>query len=119
MGGILADKGVVVAFKRNGKQVIGWPDYLADTACAFQEGRGGPEAEKYFTDPEWRRAWHRAGIADIPRSYVHNSRMVIEPYFVDYIRANLDQWAKGAYFTGLAKLMQGKRDAAFERANLK
>ena len=79
MGGVLAEKGSVVAFKRNGRQVIGWPDYLVDTACAFQEGRGGPDAEKYFTDPEWRRSWHRAGLQDIPRSYVHNERMVIEP----------------------------------------
>ena len=119
MGGLLADKDVVVAFKRNGAQVIGWPDYLADTACAFQEGRGGPDAEKYFTDPEWRRSWHRSGLKDIPRAYVHNERMVIEPYFVDYVKANLDQWAKGAYYTGLVKLMQGKRDKRFEGANLK
>ena len=119
MGGLLADKGVVVAFKRNGAQVIGWPDYMADVACAFQEGRGGPQAEKYFTDPEWRRSWHRSGLKDIPRAYVHNERMVIEPYFVDYVKANLDQWAKGAYYTGLVKLMQGKRDKRFEGANLK
>ena len=119
MGGLLADKSVVVAFKRNGAQVIGWPDYLANTACAFQEGRGGPDAEKWFTDPEWRRAWHRSGLKDIPRSYVHNERMVIEPYFVDYVKKNLDEWAKGAYYKGLVKLMQGKRDRRFEGANLK
>jgi len=119
MGGILAhdDKHKIVAFKRNGAQVIGWADNLADVACAFQEGRGGPDAEKYFTDPEWRRSWHRAGLQDIPRAYVHNERMVIEPYFVDYVKANLDQWAKGAYYTGLVKLMQGKRDRKFEGAN--
>lgn len=119
MGGLLADKSVVVAFKRNGAQVIGWPDFLADTACAFQEGRGGPDAEKYFTDSEWRRSWHLAGLREIPRAYVHNKRMVIKPYFVDYVKANLDQWAKGAYYTGLVKLMQGKRDKRFEGANLK
>lgn len=119
MGGLLADRGVVVAFRRNGAQVIGWPDYLADTACAFQEGRGGPDAEKYFTDPEWRRSWHRAGLKDIPRAYVHNERMVVEPYFVDYVKANLDEWAKGAYYKGLVKLMQGKRDRRFEGANLR
>ena len=119
MGGLLADKSVVVAFKRNGAQVIGWPDYLADTACAFQEGRGGPTAEKYFTDPDWRRSWHRAGLKDIPRAYVHNERMVIEPYFVDYVKKNLDEWAKGAYYKGLVALMQGKRDRRFEGANLK
>ena len=119
MGGLLADKSVVVAFKRNGYQVIGWPDYLETAATAFQEGRGGPNAEKWFTDPEYRRSWHRAGLKDIPRAYVHNERMVIIPYFVDYVKKNLDQWAKGAYYTGLVKLMQGKRDKRFEGANLK
>lgn len=119
IGGLLADRGKVVAFKRNGAQVIGWPDYLADTACAFQEGRGGRDAEKYFTDSKWRRSWHRWGLKYIPRAYVHNERMVIEPYFVDYVKKNLDEWAKGAYYTGLVKLMQGKRDRRFERANLK
>lgn len=121
MGKILAanNKKVIVAYKRNGRQVIGWADHLADVACAFQEGRGGPKAEKWFTDPEWRRSWHRAGLKDIPRAYVHNERMVIEPYFVDYVKKNLDEWAKGAYYTGLVKLMQGKRDRRFEGANLK
>lgn len=119
MGGILADKGVVVAFKRNGAQVIGWPDYMADSACAFQEGRGGQSAEKWFTDSEWRQVWHRQGIKDIPRAYVHNERMVIEPHFVEYVKTHMDEWAKGAYYTGLVKLMQGKRDKRFEGANLK
>lgn len=119
MGGLLADRGSVVSFKRGGAQVIGWPDYLANTACAFQEGRGGPKSEKWFTDPEWRRAWHRSGLKDIPRAYVHNERPVIDPYFMDYVKAHLDDWAKNAYYTGLVKLMQGKRDRRFEGANLK
>ena len=118
MGGVLADKANIVAFKRNGAQVIGWPDHMADAANSFQEGRGGPKAEKWFTDPGYRRLWHRSGIADIPRAYVHNPRMVIEPYFVDYVKAHMDEWARSVYFTGLAKLMQGKRDRRFERANL-
>lgn len=118
MGGVLAEHGSVVKFKRNGAQVIGWPDGMEKVATAFQEGRGGPDAEKYFTDPEWRRTLHRRGFSDIPRAYVHNERMVIVPYFVDYIGRYLDEWAKSAYFTGLAKLMQGKRDRRFEMANL-
>ena len=118
MGGLLADKANIVAFKRNGAQVIGWPDHMEDAANSFQEGRGGPNAEKWFTDPGYRRMWHQQGIQDIPRSYAHNPRMVIEPYFVDYLKAHMDEWARSAYFTGLAKLMQGKRDARFERANL-
>ena len=88
-------------------------------SCAFQEGRGGPDAERYFDDPEWRRFWHRAGLRDIPRAYVHNERMVIDPYFVEYVNAYLDEWAKSAYYTGLVKLMQGKRDIRFEGANRK
>ena len=118
MGGLLADKANIVAFKRNGAQVIGWPDHMENAANSFQEGRGGPNAEKWFTDPGYRRMWHQQGIQDIPRSYAHNPRMVIEPYFVDYLKAHMDEWARSAYFTGLAKLMQGKRDARFERANL-
>lgn len=118
MGGILGDRGNIVAFKRNGAQVIGWPDDMADLACAFQEGRGGQNAEKWFDDPAYRRVWHIRGIKDIPRGYVHNERMVIEPHFVDYVKANLDEWAKGAYYKGLVKLMQGKRDRRFEGANL-
>lgn len=119
MGGILAERGAIVAFKRNGAQVIGWPDYMADVACAFQEGRGGANSEKWFTDPEYRRSWHRQGLREIPRQYVHNERQVIEPHFVEYVRKNLDEWARSAFFTGLAKLMQGKHDRQFERANLK
>ena len=121
MGGVLAHTGKggsFVAYKRNGKQIIGWHDKLEDAANAFQEGRGGDKAEIWFTDPAWRQAWHRKGLHDIPRAYVHNSRMVIEPYFVDYVRKYLDEWARHAYFTGIAKLMRGKRDARFERANL-
>lgn len=119
MGGVLAERGVIVAFKRNGYQVIGWPDKMETVAESFQEGRGGANAEKWFTDPQWRQSFHRRGLKDVPMAYVHNERMVIEPYFVQYVRDNLDQWAKSAYFTGLAKLMQGKRDARFERANLR
>lgn len=122
MGGILADRkkrGTFVAYKRNGAQVIGWGDHLASVATAFQDGRGGPDAERYFTDRDFRRSLHRVGVKHIPRAYVHNPRMVIEPYFLDYVRANLDDWAKSAYYAGLVKLMQGKRDSRFERANLK
>ncbi len=118
MGGVLAEKTNIVAFKRNGAQVIGWPDRMETSARSFQEGRGGVKAEKWFTDAEWRQAWHRQGIQDIPRSYTHNPRMVIEPYFVDYVKKHMDEWARSAYFTGLAKLMQGRRDRRFEGANL-
>lgn len=35
MGGKLADKSSVGAWKKNGWQVIGWKDYLRDTAISF------------------------------------------------------------------------------------
>ncbi len=118
MGGVLADKANIVAFKRNGAQVIGWGDHLHEAAISFQEGRGGPNAEKWFTDPNYRRSWHRQGIQDIPHAYAHNPRMVLMPYFADYIKAYMDEWARSAYYTGLVKLMRGGKDAAFSRANL-
>lgn len=111
MGGVLAKDRCITAWKCNGSQYIGWPDGMADVAHKFQEGRGGPIAEKWFADSEWRQAWHRRGIKDVPRAYVHNERMVIEPYFVDYIKRYLDEWARGAYYKGLVKLMQGGKDA--------
>ncbi len=115
MGGILVERSNIVAFKRNGAQVIGWPDNLEETAEKFQEGRGGPTAEKCFTDSGYREIWHLRGVKNVPHAYIHNERMVIVPYFVDYIRAHLDEWAKGAYYKGLAKLMQGGKDSRFAR----
>lgn len=35
MGGKLADKSSVGAWKKNGWQIIGWKDYLRDTAISF------------------------------------------------------------------------------------
>ncbi len=115
MGGVLSQRATIVSYKRNGAQVIGWHDNLKETAENFQEGRGGPDSEKWFTDPRFRRIWHKRGLKDIPPAYVHNERMVLEPYFHDYIRAHLDEWARGAFFKGLAKLMMGGNDSAFER----
>ncbi len=115
MGGVLAERANVVAFKRNGAQVIGWPDNLEETAEKFQEGRGGYASEKYFTDPGYRQTWHWRGLTNIPPAYVHNERMVIEPYFVAYVRSHMDEWARGAYYKGLAKLMQGGKDSGFAR----
>ena len=53
------------------------------------------------------------------RLRIRDAFILKKTYFVDYVKANLDQWAKGAYYTGLVKLMQGKRDRRFEGANLK
>jgi len=106
MGGILADKKRIVAFKRGGWQIVGWPDGMADVARKFQDGFGGAESEKFFTDPEWRRVWHRAGIREIPRAYVHNPRRVLPEPFGEYVKAHLDEWARGAFYKELARQMQ-------------
>ena len=111
IGGILCDKGNIVAFKRGGWQYVGWPDRMENLVEAFQEGRGGPASEKYFSDADYRAAWHRQGIRDIPRSYVHNERAVLEPHFHDHVAANLTIWAKDIFYKDLARQMMKARGA--------
>lgn len=106
IGGILAEKYRIVAFKRNGAQIVGWPDKMENLSEAFQEGRGGSRAEAYFEDKDLRRIMHRrAASAEVPRSYVHNPRQVLEPHFREHVAANLIKWAKGAYYKELGRLM--------------
>lgn len=106
MGGVLADKTHIVAFKRNGYQVIGWPDSMSRLAVAFQDGQGVEKKDEDFTFwPSTRYALHKRGIRDIPRYYVHNPRNVIPDPFCDYVKAHLDEWAKGAYYKELARQM--------------
>lgn len=107
MGGVLANKANIVAFKRNGWQIIGWPDRLADWAVKFQDGTGG-QAE--LNDPRTRRAWHRLGIREIPREYAHNPREVLPEPFGSQVKKHLEEWAQGVYYKELTKLMQ-KRGA--------
>lgn len=102
MGGVLADKKVVVAFKKNGWQVIGWPDRLADWAVKFQDAVGG---ESQLNSKMWRHYVHRLGIKDIPRSYERNPRRVIPEPFGQYVQQNLKTWAKGSFYKDLAKQM--------------
>lgn len=116
MGGVLAEKRSVVAYKRGKAQVIGWHDALGEVARHFQDGFGGADAEAMFTDARQRRYIHKRGVKDVPRSYVHNPRPVINPYFLQYVKAHLDEWARQAYFKGLAKLMRGGKDRAFSGA---
>ena len=105
-GGVLADKTHIVAFKRNGYQVIGWPDSMSRLAIAFQDGQGIEKKDEAFTFwPSTRYALHKRGIRDIPRYYVHNPRNVIPDPFCDYVKANLDEWAKGAFYKELARQM--------------
>lgn len=111
IGGILCDKGNIVAFKRGGWQYVGWPDRMENLVEAFQEGRGGSQSEKWFTDSDYRASWHRQGIREIPRSYVHNPRAVLEPHFHDHIVKNLDDWAHKIFYKDLAKQMVERRGA--------
>jgi len=107
MGGVLANKANIVSFKRNGWQIIGWPDALAAWAVNYQDAKGGPE----FNDPRTRHAWHKLGIREIPREYAHNPRRVIPEPFGEQVKKHLQEWARGSYYKELAKLMQ-KRSAA-------
>lgn len=105
MGGILAEKHVIVSYKRDGAQVIGWPDNLAEWAVKFQDGIGGASSEAMFTDPERRYHLHRLGIRDIPREYVHNPRRVLPEPFGSYVQRHLEEWARGAFYKELARQM--------------
>ena len=103
MGGVLANKANIVAFKRNGWQVIGWPDNLAERAVNFQDGVGGQDQ---LNNAGWRRGIHKLGIRDIPRDYAHNPRRVLPEPFGSEVKKHLQEWAQGAYYKELAKLMQ-------------
>ena len=105
LGGKLADKSSVGAWKRNGWQVIGWKDYLSNYAVAFQDALPG-KAEAMLNDSSWRRWLHMRGIKDIPRTYTKNLRRVIPEPFGSYVEANLKTWAMSTFYKSLAKLMQ-------------
>lgn len=62
MGGRLAEKSSVVAYKRNGWQIIGWHDSLMDTALKFQDAFGGAYAEGKLNNNNFRRYLHIKGI---------------------------------------------------------
>lgn len=104
MGGILAQKSSVGAWKRNGWQIIGWKDYLAKVANRFQDG-GDRADDGKMADNLRRRNWHRLGIRDIPRVYTHNPREILPEPFGEYVRKHLEEWAQGAYYKQLARLM--------------
>lgn len=105
MGGVLADKSRIVSFKRNGYQVIGWPDNLAAWAVKFLDG-GDRVAQRQLEDSGWRRYVHRMGIRDIPRSYSRNPRRVLPEPFGGYVAKNLKEWARGAFYKDLAGQFQ-------------
>lgn len=104
LGGKLADKSSVGAWKKNGWQVIGWKDYLSNYAVAFQDALPG-KAEAMLNNSNWRRWLHKRGIKDIPRTYTKNIRRVIPEPFGSYVEANLKTWAMSTFYKSLAKLM--------------
>lgn len=107
IGGILGEKANIVAYKRDGGQVVGWPDKMEDLALKFQDGAGGARSEAFFTVPSQRAIMHRRSrVQDLPRQYAHNPRPVVTPYFENYVERNLIQWAKGAFYKELARQMQ-------------
>ena len=108
MGGVLANKANIIAYKRGNTQYIGWPDRLAEWAVKFQDG----EPSKDFTDNTWRHYVHKLGVKDIPTTYDSNPRRVLPEPFLSYVRRNLDDWAKGAYYKELARQMAKKRIGA-------
>ena len=105
MGGKLAEKSSVGAWKRNGWQIIGWKDFLKDTAISFQDALPN-DAQETLNDNQYRHYLHKRGIQDIPRTYVQNKREVIPEPFGSYVQEHLEQWAKGSYYKALAKMMQ-------------
>lgn len=111
MGGVLAEARSIVAFKRNGWQVIGWPDSLAAWSVKFQDGGDGASARQ-LESPGWRRWVHRKGIRNIPRQYVKNPRRVLPEPFGGFVRKNLDDWAKGAFYKELARQFQKSQGGA-------
>lgn len=107
LGGVLADKRRIVAFKRNGWQIIGWPDGMKNLSTAWQDGRGvSKDCETYFQLPRVRWALHYKGIRNIPHEYAHNPRRMIPEPFGSFVKAHLDEWARGAFYKELAKMMQ-------------
>lgn len=102
MGGILAQRKMIISFKRGDAQIIGWPDDLATWAEKFQDGVGNSD---WLNDNENRHWLHRLGIRDIPRTYVSNERRVIPEPFLTYVRRHLDEWARGAFYKALARQM--------------
>lgn len=106
MGGMLAELGSMYGGKSGGWYYVGWKNYLETAAKRFEDGFGGEQSERYFTDPAWRQSWHRQGFKDIPRAYVHNPRHVLPEPFGSFVKAHLDEWATGAFYKELAKQMQ-------------
>lgn len=108
MGGKLAEKSSVGAWKKNGWQIIGWKDYLRDTAISFQDGLAN-DADTRLNDDSYRHYLHIRGIQDIPRTYASNQRQIIPEPFGAYVKEHLEEWAKGSFYKSLAKMMSNTK----------
>ncbi len=104
LGGLLTLKRNIGAWKSNGYQYIGWKDYIKDYAVKFQDG-GTPDDDRKLTEPGFRQTFHRMGVHDIPTTYAHNERAVLPEPFGSYVDRYLDEWARGAYYKQLARIM--------------
>lgn len=105
MGGALAERRVIVAYKLGNKQIIGWPNRLAEWAVKFQDAVGNND----LRSSSWRHWVHKLGIKDIPREYIHNPRRVLPEPFGGYVRRHLKEWARSAFYKELARMMAKKR----------
>ena len=109
MGGRLALKSNIVAYKIGNKQIIGWPNWLEKYAKNFQDGAGGASADRFLQSNESRRHLHMQGFKDIPREYAHNPRRIIPEPFGSYVDQRLAEWARGAFMKDLARQMAKRR----------
>lgn len=105
MGGKLAEKSSIGAWKKNNWQIIGWKDFLKDAAIKFQDAIIG-NAEKTLNDNQFRQYLHIKGIKEIPRVYTQNKREVIPEPFGEYVKEHLVKWAEGSFYKSLARMMQ-------------
>ena len=105
MGGRLADKKRIVAYKIGKTQYIGWPDGMKTLAENFQDGKGGDG----FHNEALRRYWYSLGLTDIPQQYVHNPRRILPEPFGSYVKKYLDDWAEHSFYKELARQMAIKR----------
>jgi hypothetical protein len=83
-GGVLAEKRSIVAFKRDGGWIIGWPDAMAGAALQYQS------AASYKFEKAQLRYFEKWHVKDVPAWYSRTARPIIEP-FASY----LDGWFAG------------------------
>lgn len=88
LGGTLSSSSSIVMFRRGEEQIIGWPDYLAPWASAFQN------SERYTLTKSQRRLFHTCGRQDVPAEYNRAARPVIAP-FVESVRREYRAWFLG------------------------